>query len=97
MKKKLKMSKKTRNLLRYALTLFIVTVILFLWILMKYRISSDLVWVIFFLYGALYAGWFYVCVNIAHKLKSLRFGIVLFLLGLSLMFTAFWYVSAYYL
>lgn len=94
MAKKTTMSKKTKKLLYWALWLFAVTLFLFLFIIMKYRVKSDVILVMFLLYGAVYAGWFWLCTQIAHKLKNLKLGIVLFLLVLILAFAAFWWFAS---
>ena len=72
-------NKPTKRILIGALILFMVSAIFFLYLLMTQTVESDAVWVMFFVYGALYSGLFWVCVQLAYKLKNLKIGIIVFL------------------
>jgi amino acid permease len=85
-----KISLKTKKILWATLILFVVSFILFLSMVVHYKLQSDMVLLVFFLYGVFYAGWFWLCTQIAYKLKNLRFGIALFVTVIVFAFGIFW-------
>jgi len=90
-KKFSELNKSTRRILMWAWILFFVTLWLFLWILITHQIALDLIWIMFFAYGAAYAMLIWICTQIAYKLKNLKIGIYLFVFLLILSFGLLWF------
>jgi len=88
--KKKGISIKTKKLLWWAGFLFAISLLFYMWMVIHYKLTWDAIILMFFLYWAVYAWRFWLCTQIAYKLKNLLLWKILFVGGLLVAFLIFW-------